>query len=160
MRRGVQGVVALLWLAGAPLAAAQEGARPESLEACYLDVAARKSTADAVHLAREICDAVFRRGPRSLSVLEGGRECVEWWFDAEGRYESADQYCGLEPVGERQWKLACQWKGGDKGYTFVVLREEGQRLEPVGELRGKPVGPLFTSLVACIGERAGAAKGP
>jgi hypothetical protein len=133
---------------------AQAQARPGSLEECYLDVAATKGSADAVHLAREICDSVFRRGPRSLSVLQGKKECVEWWFDGEGRYESADLYCSLAPSTEKQWKLACQWKGGEKPYTFVELRENGGRLEPVGELIGKRIGPLFTSLGACIEERA------
>ncbi len=140
---------------------AQEGAgRPASLEECYLDVAARKSTADAVYLAREICDSVLRRAPRSLTVLQGEKECVEWWFDAEGRYESADLYCSLEAAGERQWKLACQWKGGEKPYTFVELREDDRRLEPVGEVRGVRIGPLFTSLGACIEHRARPAASP
>lgn len=155
--------LAVLALGLASLAStAQAQARPGSLEECYLDVAVQKGSADAVHLAREICDAVFRRGPRSLSVLQGKKECVEWWFDAEGRYESAAVYCSLAPSSEQQWKLACQWKGGEKPYTFVELREAGGRLEPVGELRGKRIGPLFTSLGACIEERAkpsGAAGG-
>jgi hypothetical protein len=148
----VAALAALLLGAGALQASAQ--GRPASLEQCYLDVAATKGSADAVHLAREICDAVFRRGPRSLSVLQGKKECVEWWFDGEGRYESADLYCALEPSSEQQWKLACQWKGGEKPYTFVELRENGGRLDRVGELRGKRIGPLFTSLAACIEERA------
>ncbi len=140
-------------------ASAQESRRPQTLDECYLDVAARKGTADTVHLAREICDAVFQRAPRSLTVLQKN-ECVEWWFDAEGRYESADLYCSLEPGAQERWKLACQWKAPGKKYTFAELDENGGRLEPVGELRGKSLGPLFTSLGACIEHRAtGAATG-
>lgn len=157
--RGVGTLLVTVWLltGGAPAAFGQAAERPASLEQCYLDVAARKDSADAVHLTREICDAVFGRAPRSLSVLQGGKECVEWWFDAEGRYESADLYCSLEPAGQKEWTLACQWKGPEKPYSFVRLREKGHRLEPVGELRGKRIGPLFTSLGACIEHRAGSA---
>lgn len=157
MIRRIGGAIplALLALGLASLASTAEAqTRPGSLEECYLDVAVQKGSADAVHLAREICDSVFRRGPRSLSVLQGQKECVEWWFDGEGRYESADLYCSLAPSTEQQWKLACQWKNGEKPYTFVELRENGGRLEPVGELQGKRIGPLFTSLGACIEERA------
>ncbi len=137
---------------------AQEGRRPQSLDECYLDVAARKGTADTVHLAREICDAVFQRAPRSLTVLQKN-ECVEWWFDAEGRYESADLYCSLEAAEQERWKLACQWKAAGKKYTFAELATNGGRLEPVGKLQGKSLGPLFTSLGACIEHRANGAAG-
>ena len=145
--------LALLLVAG-PFASAQGPGRPGSLEECYLDVAAAKASADAVHLAREICDAVFQPRPRSLSALVGDKECVEWWFDSEGRYESAEIYCSLEPAEEQQWKLACQWKTPEKSYTFVKLRENAGRMEPVGGLNGRDVGPLFTSLGACIEARA------
>ncbi len=140
-------------LLAATLAQAQGGSRPRNLDECYLDVAATKGTADTVHLAREICDAVFRRAPRSLTVLQKN-ECVEWWFDAEGRYESADLYCSLEAAEQERWKLACQWKAAGKKYTFAELATNGGKLEPVGELRGKSLGPLFTSLGACIEHRA------
>jgi hypothetical protein len=135
-------------------APAQMAERPTTLESCYLDVAARKGDADAVHLAREICDEVFRRGPRSLVQL-AGNECVEWWFDAEGRYESADLYCSLEAAGKVNWKLACQWKAAGKPFTFVELAPSAGKLLPVGELAGKEIGPLFSSLGACIEHRAG-----
>jgi hypothetical protein len=159
MTRIIPLALLLAVLASPPPATAQQK-RPGTLEECYLDLAARKGTADAVHLAREICDAVFGRAPRSLSLLQSDqKECVEWWFDAEGRYESADQYCSLEASGERQWRLACQWKDGNMSYTFVELRENGRKLEPVGEVRGKKLGTLFTSLGACIEQRAQASGG-
>ena len=154
-------LLALTLALAAPLLATWRRARrvPPTLEQCYLDVAARKGDADAVHLAREICDEVFRRGPRSLTRLVKN-ECVEWWFDAEGRYESADLYCSLEVAGDANWKLACQWKSTNKPYTFVELAPSRGKLSPVGELRGKPLGPFFTSLGACIEERAGATASP
>lgn len=152
--------VLLLFAVWVPaLAFGQSAARPATLEQCYLDVAARKGDADAVHIARELCDEVFRRGPRSLTLLDG-KECVEWWFDAEGRYESADLYCSLEAAGATNWKLACQWKTPTKPFTFVELAPQGGKLVPVGELAGKKLGPLFTSLGACIESRAAGAAGP
>jgi len=152
-------IVALTLLLASPAAWAQATPRPATLEECYLDLAARKGTADAVHLAREVCDAVFGRAPRSLSIYsKKTKECVEWWFDAEGRYESAEYYCSLEASGERTWKLACQWKTGSS-YTFAQLRENQGRLELVGELKGKGIGTFFTSLGACIEHRANSAGG-
>jgi len=142
-------------------ASAQSGVAPRDLADCYLRVAIEKSTADMVYLARELCDAVFKPTPRSIAVLEGkGSRCTEWWFDARGRYESADQLCSLEPVGDlpAHWKLACQGKGSLRDrYTFVELRESAGHLQPVRTLRGFDVGPLFSSLAACIEYRADAA---
>ena len=135
---------------------------PSTLEECYLEVALEKSTADMVHLAREICDAAFGAGPRSLARVDArsGR-CEEWWFDRNGRYESATHHCSLERSAERRVKLACQWKDPHgKRLTFVELREVEGRLEPVGEVYGHPLGDLYTSLGACIEQRAKPASAP
>lgn len=163
MRAGTGLAAALAWLAlaaGAPGGAA--AAEPRTLEECYLNVAMKKSTADLVYLAREICDAVFKRMPRGVTVLDPkGRECTEWWFDERGRYEAADRYCAMEETAGGTWKLACQWKkSAARPFTFVELREGNGRYQPVSELRGKPVGTFFTGLASCVEHRAQAAGAP
>jgi len=157
MRRQLVTMAVFAGLIAAP-AAAQ---KPATLEDCYLRVALEKTNADVVYLAREICDAVFKPAPRAIAVLDGKTSrCEEWWFDERGRYESADQYCSLEPRGDQTFAFACQWKGANRSrYTYVVLRETAQRFEPVGELRGHDVGALFPGLAACVEQRAGGAAG-
>jgi len=136
------------------LAAPARAVEPRTLEECYMQVALQKSSADLVYLAREICDAVFRRFPRSLTVQDPKtQECSEWWFDEHGRYETTDRYCALEDGRGGSWKLACQWKKPGTPVTFVELRENGGRYEPVGQVHGTPVGALFTGLAACVEAR-------
>jgi hypothetical protein len=151
VRRAV-GCVAIfggLWL-GADTARAVE---PGTLEECYLRVAMQKSTADLAYVARELCDAVFRRFPRPLTVRDlRSRKCVEWWFDERGRYESAERICALTSTGDGTWNFACQAKSG-QGFTFAELREVGGRYEPVGPIHGTAVGDLFSGLPACIQSR-------
>lgn len=147
------------WLALASVLGAASGAsaaEPKTLEDCYLEVAMQKQTADLVYLARDICDQVFRRFPRAVTVLgPKGAECEEWWFDDRGRYESSDLYCALEPAGGALWKLGCQGKqGATKSWTFATLREQGGRYEPTGPVQGRPIGRLFTGLVPCLEARA------
>ena len=125
---------------------------PVDLEDCYLRVAASKSTADAVHVAREICDAVFRPAPRAIAVLGKDGTCAEWWFDRHGRYESPTQYCSLEEQGDGVLRLACQWKGS-KSFTYAELRANGDRYE--GDVKGARVGELFRSLGGCVAHKAG-----
>jgi hypothetical protein len=128
-------------------------AEPGTLEECYLRVAIEKSTADLAYVAREICDAVFRRFPRPVTVRDPRtRRCVEWWFDERGRYESAQRVCALTSAADGLWQFACQAKTGD-GFTFAELREVGGRYEPVGPVHGTAVGDLFTGLPACIESR-------
>jgi hypothetical protein len=150
--------------AGAIPAAAQVAAPPPvDLEECYLRVAAGKSTPDGIHLAREICDAVFRPMPRSLAIYNAREQrCDEWWFDGRGRHEDEAQYCSLEPQATAgAWKLACQGKGAQKSrFTFVALRESNGRLEHVGTLKGRDPGLLFTSLAACVEHRAAGGQAP
>jgi hypothetical protein len=127
---------------------------PRTLEDCYMQVALQKGSADLVYLAREICDAVFRRFPRALTVQDAKTgECSEWWFDEQGRYETTDRYCALEDARGGSWKLACQWKKPGAPFTFVELRENGGRYEPVGPVHGTPVGALFSGLAACVEAR-------
>ncbi len=146
---GVAVLAALLALSAAPARAVD----PQTLEECYLRVALEKSTADLAYVAREICDAVFRRFPRPLTVRSprSGR-CVEWWFDERGRYESAERTCALTATPAGTWKFACQAKSG-QGFTLAELRETGGRYVPVGPVRGTAVGELFTGLPACIESR-------
>jgi hypothetical protein len=157
--------VALAALALGAAAGAARAADPEpprSLEECYLNVAMHKSTADLAYIAREICDAVFKRTPRALSFLDPkSGECTEWWFDEKGRYESADRLCSLEDAADATWKLACQWKkaAAPGGYTFARLRADGGRLVPVGKVHGREVGAIFTGLGACVEHRATGAAG-
>jgi hypothetical protein len=130
---------------------------PGTLEECYLRVAMEKSTADLAYVAREICDAVFRRFPRPVTVRDPRTgKCVEWWFDERGRYESAARVCALTATAGETWKFACQAKSG-KGFTFATLREAGGRYEPVGPVHGTALGDLFTGLPACIEARIGKA---
>jgi hypothetical protein len=148
-----------LALASAGAAHAADPPAPRTLEECYLNVAMQKSTADLAYVARELCDAAFGRVPRALSFLDPKTgECTEWWFDAKGRFESADRYCSLEDAGEATWRLACQWKrtGAPSGYTLARLRAgQDGRLAPVGKVLGREVGTIFLSLGACIEHRAG-----
>ncbi len=146
---GCMAVCGGLWLApGSALAA-----DPGTLEECYLRVAMQKSTADLAYVAREICDAVFRRFPRPVTVRDPRtRKCVEWWFDERGRYESAQRVCALAWTPGGTWKFACQAKSG-QGFTFAELREVGGRYEPVGPVHGTAVGDFFTGLPACIESR-------
>ena len=149
MTRGVFAICTLFWAAlGAP-AAAQE---PRNLQECYLRVAAQKSTADAVHLARDICDAVFRPAPRAIAVLAKDGTCSEWWFDRHGRYESPTHYCSLESREGGVLRFACQWKGA-KSVTYAELREEGDRY--AGEVKGAAIGQLFRSLAGCVAHKLG-----
>lgn len=141
----------------APAVAQVAAPPPVDLEECYLRVAAGKSTPDSIHLAREICDAVFRPMPRSVAIYNAKEQrCDEWWFDSRGRYEDEAQYCSLEPqTTAGAWKLACQGKGPQKSrFTFVALKESNGRLEHVGSLKGRDPGLLFTSLAACVEHRA------
>lgn len=149
----------LVAVVAATLAAGGAGAtEPQTLEDCYLRVAMQKQTADLAYLAREICDRVFARFPRAVTVLDpAGAECQEWWFDDRGRYESAERYCALEPTGGASWKLACQGKtGANKSWTFIALQERDGHYEPVGAVQGRPIGRLFTGLVPCVEARAAA----
>jgi hypothetical protein len=139
------------------VAAAASAQEPRSLDECYLRIAAQKSTADAVYVAREICDAVFRPAPRAIAVLGKDGTCTEWWFDHHGRYESPTQYCSLEEMGEGVFRFACQWKG-TKSVTYAELREDGDRY--AGEIKGAGVGELFRSLGGCIAHKVGVASAP
>lgn len=142
-------ILAGVWL-GSDTARAAE---PGTLEECYLRVAMEKSTADLAYVAREICDAVFRRFPRPVTVRDlRSKKCVEWWFDERGRYESAHRVCALTALPGGSWKFACQAKSG-QAFTFAELREVGGRYEPVGPVHGTAVGELFTGLPACIESR-------
>lgn len=144
------------WIGAAP-AAAESPESPATLEECYLNVAMHKSTADMVYLAREICDAVFKRQPRALTVLDPKtKDCDEWWFDEQGRSESGDRYCSLVDSGPQTWKLACRWKNSNPDtYSFVELRELSGRMEPVGRVHGREVGAVFSSLSACVEHKLG-----
>lgn len=153
MKWTLVGLGAVLSIATGLAAGPARAAEPASLEECYLRVAMQKSTADLAYVAREICDAVFRRFPRPVTVRETrSRKCVEWWFDERGRYESAERVCALAATPEGTWKFACQAKSG-QGYTFAELRENGGRYEPLGPVHGSAVGDLFTGLTACIESR-------
>ena len=132
-------------------------AEPRTLEDCYMQVALQKTSADLVYLAREICDTVFRRFPRAVTVQDPKTQaCEEWWFDAHARYETDDRYCALEDLKGGSWRLACQWKRPatpTPQITFVTLKESGGRYQPVGPVHGRPVGELFTGLTACVESR-------
>ncbi len=150
--------IAAIWLASGVGEAAAQSETPRTLDECYLKVALEKSTPDLLYLARETCDAVFRAVPRSIATFDAdtGR-CDEWWFDANGRYETEAYYCSLEPTTEPAggWKLACQWKAPNpKRYLFAKLRETNGRLETVGGVQGHSIGPLFSGLAACVEDRA------
>ena len=144
------------WIGVAP-AVAERPKSPATLEECYLNVAMHKSTADMVYLAREICDAVFKRQPRALTVLDSKtKDCDEWWFDEQGRTESGDRYCSLVESGTQTWKLACRWKkSGPDAYSFVELRERSGRMELEGKAHGRAVGAVFSSLSACVEHKLG-----
>jgi len=146
------------WIGAAPATAEPPG-NPATLEECYLNVAMHKSTADMVYLAREICDAVFKRRPRALTVLDPKtKDCDEWWFDEQGRTESGDRYCSLVESSPETWKLACRWKNSSPdAYSFVELRERSGRMELVGEAHGRAVGAVFSSLSACVEHKLGVA---
>ncbi len=134
-------------------------ANPRNLEECYLRVALEKSTADLAYVAREICDAVFRRFPRPVTVRnpETG-DCEEWWFDERGRYESAERHCALEATSAGTWRFACQSKRGSD-FTFAELREAQGRYTPVDGVHGRDVGALFTGLTACVEARVEQERG-
>jgi len=146
------------WIGAAP-AAAEPPESPTTLEECYLNVAMHKSTADMVYLAREICDAVFKRQPRALTVLDPKtKDCDEWWFDEHGRTESGVRYCSLVESDRQTWKLACRWKSSNPdAYSLVELRERSGRMEPVGKAQGREVGAVFSSLSACVEHKLGVA---
>jgi hypothetical protein len=135
---------------GASSGALAQQAVPETLEQCYLTVATQKSAPESLQLGRQLSDAAFGLRARPLAFLDPkARTCAEWWFDPYGRYEDADRYCSLEGNGDGTWKLACQWKADGKA-TFVKLRENGNRFEREGEVRGRDVGPAFRTLAGCV----------
>ena len=160
MKRRSRNAALLATALGAGLLAADataqaEGKLPATLEQCYLTVATTKSSPEGIALGRQMCDAAFGRSARPLAFLDPrSKSCAEWWFDRHGRYEDADRYCSLEADGGGLWKLACQWKSDGK-VTFVRLRESGNRLERVGELRGQDVGLAFRSLAGCVEHKLG-----
>jgi hypothetical protein len=155
------GILALVALAQGstspdPQASPSAATLPKSLEACYLQVALAKSNADVLALAKGICDDLFKPQPRSVILRDpASRMCVEQWFDRNGRYETADQYCAFEPYRQGEWTYACESKPGGKhlGYTVVPLREEGNAYLRQGKPSGYDPGPLFKSLAACLKAR-------
>lgn len=160
MRHGSQ-LAAFVATVAIALGAGAADAEPKTLEDCYLEVAMTKSTADMVYLAREICDAAFNHFPRSLTVLTPkSKDCDEWWFDQNGRSETADRYCSLAEGGTGTWKLACRWKSSNPdAYSFAELRERSGRMEPISAPRGKAMGEIFGNLAACVEHKLGPAKG-
>ena len=158
MRRNDRWAAVLLFVLGTACGAEPApAAEPRTLEECYMQVALQKTSADLVYLAREICDTVFRRFPRSITVQDPRTlACEEWWFDAHARYETDDRYCALEDLKGGSWKLACQWKKpatATPQITFATLKESGGRSQPVGPVHGRPVGAIFTGLTACVESR-------
>jgi hypothetical protein len=160
MKRSSRNAALLATALGAGLLAADAIAQakeelPATLEQCYLTVATTKRSPEGIALGRQLCDAAFGQSARPLAFLDPrSKTCTEWWFDRHGRYEDADRYCSLEADGGGLWKLACQWKSDGK-VTFVRLRESGNRLERVGELRGRDVGLAFRSLAGCVEHKLG-----
>ena len=156
VRLAALAILASGWVGMTP-AAAEPPESPATLEECYLNVAMHKSTADMVYLAREICDAVFKRQPRALTVLDPKtKDCDEWWFDEHGRTESGDRYCSLVESGPETWKLACRWKDSNpNAYSFVELRQRSGRTELVGKAHGRAVGAICSSRSACVEPKLG-----
>lgn len=129
-------------------------ATPTNLRDCYMRVAMTKSNPDAMYLAREICNALFKKlDPASLALYDAKTgKCTEWFFDADGRYETADLYCSLEPRGENKYGFACEGKE-KKRFTFAELTRVDHRYEKSG-VKGFDVGAMFTTLASCVEHKA------
>lgn len=130
---------------------------PADLKQCYLRVAMEKVNPDAMYLARELCDAVYkRREPQSIVTLDPKtKKCVEWWFDADGRYESGELYCALEPRGEGRLVFACETKDPrNDRFTWVELTRREQRYEKSGRRAGYDPGEFFAGMIGCLDHKA------
>jgi hypothetical protein len=129
-------------------------ATPTNLRECYMRVAMTKANPDAMYLAREICNSLFKKlDPASLALFDAKTgKCTEWFFDADGRYETADMYCSLEPRGENKFGFACEGKE-KKRFTFAELTRIDHRYEK-SNVKGYDVGALFATLASCVEYKA------
>lgn len=146
------------WALGCVLACSARSSHattePKSLNDCYMQVAMKKQSADMVYLAREICDQVFGKTPRSLVVLDRKQnQCVEWWFDNRGRRETADSYCALEHATSSRLTLSCESKSRRKSNAFVQdLSRKPGKFEIQKQLGTAP-GPFFPHFSDCLRAR-------
>ena len=132
-----------------------------SLEACYLEVAAKKSDPNMAQVAKSLCDEIFAPRRKSLVLLSAvSKMCEEWWLDSRGRYQSSRLYCAFGPWGgegasrtELRWELACQYKDDHRHVVLQKLREKDGAFE-VLESHGESPGRLFSTLGACVKTKA------
>lgn len=127
-------------------------ATPQNLHDCYMRVAMTKANPDAMYLAREICNALFKKlDPSSLAIYEPKtQKCTEWFFDGDGRYETADLYCAFEPRGDTKYAFACEAKDASKKkFTYADLTRNERRYEKT-RTAGYEVGAMFTTMAACV----------
>ncbi len=146
----------ILMVASAVAAQTDLEAQPQDLRECYLK-AMQRTSADVIYLSREICDSIFKPNRRSVIVLDPNtRLCTEQWFDTNGRFESADQYCAFEHVGANQWVYACESKTASTGkFTALRVEDHGDTYTRVEQPIGQDPGQLFKSLAACVRYKAG-----
>lgn len=127
-----------------------------NLRDCYMRIAMTKTNPDAMYLARQICDQLFKKlDPASLALYDAkAQKCTEWFFDADGRYETSDMYCGFEPRGENKYALACEAKDAkSRRFSYADLVKNERRYDKV-KTAGFDLGLLFTSMTACVEHKA------
>jgi hypothetical protein len=131
-------------------------ATPTNLRDCYMRIAMNKVNPDAMYLARQICDQLFKKlDPASLALYDvKTQKCIEWFFDGDGRYETADMYCAFEPRGESKYALACESKDlKSRRYSYAELVKSERRYDKARSA-GFDLGVLFTSMAGCVEYKA------
>ncbi|MEL6340280.1 MAG: hypothetical protein AAFP04_06335 [Myxococcota bacterium] len=121
---------------------------PQALERCYLEVAATKATADAIHAAQDLCDSLYKSQARSL-VLAIDNRCQQWWFDDLGRRVTGAQLCVLDIPESGQLRLACE-RRDERAPVFVTTIDEAS-FETVADRPslGKPP-RIYPTLARCL----------
>ncbi|MEZ0312506.1 MAG: hypothetical protein ACAI38_12085 [Myxococcota bacterium] len=131
-------------------------ATPTNLRDCYMRIAMNKVNPDAMYLARQICDQLFKKlDPSSLALYDAkGQKCTEWFFDGDGRYETSELYCAFEPRGESKYVLACEAKDAkSRRFSYAELTKMERRYEKT-KTAGFDLGLLFTGMAGCIEHKA------
>lgn len=127
-------------------------ATPTNLRDCYLRIAMTKTNPDAMYLARQVCDQLFKKlDPASLAIYDARtQKCTEWFFDADGRYDVGDMYCAFEPRGENKYVLACEAKDArSRRFAYAELVKNDRRYDKV-KTAGFDLGVLFTGMASCV----------
>lgn len=148
-------LLVVTFVSGAAAASSREYApsvdpMPPELRKCYLEIAAKKETADAIHAARTVCDDVYRPQARYVVFSESGR-CSEWWFDDLGRRVTENFLCSLDYPDGKKLRVACESRESrSRAFITIVDRDT---LKPVASSTVGSPPKMFSSLAACIRSR-------